>query len=168
VVSADVRPAAREVVAAVRDPELPDLTIEDLGILRDVSVHSDGHVTVEITPTYAGCPAIDAIRGDIGRALAAAGYPGADVRLQISPVWTTDSITEAGRVKLARAGIAAPTGRAAAGTARPGRVAVTIGVRCPHCGSPDTRRISRFGSTACKALWQCRSCAEPFDEIKAL
>ena len=157
---------AREVVAQVADPELPDLTIEDLGIVRDVSVSAvTGAVLVVITPTYTGCPAIDTIRGDIGRALAAAGFADAQVRLQLSPAWSTDRITEQGRAKLVQAGIAAP---GPAGSPRPGRVAVVLTVRCPHCGSPDTRRISRFGSTACKALWACRSCSEPFDEIKAL
>ncbi len=160
------RAEARAVVARVQDPELPDLTIEDLGILREVSVDATtGAVRVQITPTYTGCPAIDTISGDIRRALAGAGFADAEVTLQLSPAWSTDRITEQGRAKLARAGIAAP---APAGPARPGPVALVLTVRCPRCGSPDTRQISRFGSTACKALWGCRSCAEPFDQIKAL
>jgi ring-1,2-phenylacetyl-CoA epoxidase subunit PaaD len=158
---------AREVVAAVVDPELPDLTIEDLGILRAVTVSRvTGTVTVTITPTYTGCPAIDTIRGDIRAALTAAGLSDSEVSLQLSPAWTTDSITEQGRAKLAMAGIAAPGLRAKPG--RPGRVDLIIAVRCPHCGSPDTEQVSRFGSTACKALWRCRACAEPFEKIKAL
>jgi ring-1,2-phenylacetyl-CoA epoxidase subunit PaaD len=160
---------ARAVAAAVADPELPDLTIEDLGILRDVTVDPvTNAVVVAITPTYSGCPAIDTIRGDIQRALTAAGHPGAQVHLQMFPEWTTDSITDRGRAKLTAAGIAPPGERTGPGAYRPGRVAVTLSVRCPRCGSPDTRQVSRFGSTACKALWKCRSCAEPFDEIKAL
>ncbi len=155
------RAEARAVVARVPDPELPDLTIEDLGILRDVSVDAaTGAVRVRITPTYTGCPAIDTISGDIRRALAGAGFADAEVTLQLSPAWSTDRITEQGRAKLARAGIAGPV--------RSGPVALALTVRCPRCGSPDTRQISRFGSTACKALWSCRSCAEPFDQIKAL
>jgi ring-1,2-phenylacetyl-CoA epoxidase subunit PaaD len=160
------RAEARAVVARVPDPELPDLTIEDLGILRDVSVDAaTGAVRVRITPTYTGCPAIDTISGDIRRALAGAGFADAEVTLQLSPAWSTDRITEQGRAKLARAGIAAPE---PAGGGRRGPVALALTVRCPRCGSPDTRQISRFGSTACKALWSCRSCAEPFDQIKAL
>jgi ring-1,2-phenylacetyl-CoA epoxidase subunit PaaD len=158
---------AREVVAAVLDPELPDLTIEDLGILRDVTVSRvTGTVTVEITPTYTGCPAIDTIRGDIRAALTAAGFANSEVSLQMFPEWTTDSITEQGRAKLALSGIAPPGPRTEPG--RPGRVDLILTVRCPHCGSPDTRQVSRFGSTACKALWKCRSCLEPFDQVKAL
>jgi ring-1,2-phenylacetyl-CoA epoxidase subunit PaaD len=160
---------ARLVVADVADPEIPDLTIEDLGILRDVTVNRvTGTVTVEITPTYSGCPAIDTIRGDIRRALTAAGFAHSEVNLQMFPEWTTDSITEKGRAKLTLAGIAPPGARIKPGSYRPGRVAVVLTVRCPHCGSPDTQQVSRFGSTACKALWKCRSCSEPFDQIKAL
>jgi ring-1,2-phenylacetyl-CoA epoxidase subunit PaaD len=155
---------AREVVAAVVDPEIPDLTIEELGILRDVTVGGGtGRVTVEITPTYTGCPAVDVIRGDIRRALAKAGYPDSEVNLQLHPAWSTDDITAQGRAKLELAGIAPPGVRV-----RPGRVDLVLSVRCPLCGSPDTEQLSRFGSTACKALWRCRACAEPFDQIKVL
>jgi ring-1,2-phenylacetyl-CoA epoxidase subunit PaaD len=160
---------ARLIVAEVVDPEIPDLTIEDLGILRDVTVSRvTGRVTVEITPTYSGCPAIDVIRSSISDALAAGGFPSSEVTLQMFPEWTTDAITERGRAKLNLAGIAAPGARIKPGSYRPGRVAVVITVRCPQCGSPDTQQVSRFGSTACKALWKCRSCAEPFDQMKAL
>jgi len=151
---------ARAVAAAVLDPELRAVTIEDLGVLRDVSVDGPtGRVTVTVTPTYSGCPAMDMIRTDIGRALASAGYVA--VVTSLAPAWTTDWITPVGRAKLAAAGIAPP---ARSG----GPVPVTLTVRCPNCGSPDTEELSRFGSTACKALRRCRACAEPFDQIKTL
>lgn len=144
---------ARHAVAAVLDPELPMITIEDLGILRDVQVQ-EGAVHVTITPTYAGCPAMDAIRADVVAAL-----PGERVVVHttLAPAWSTDDLTEAGRRKLAEVGIAPPSSA----------TALTLAVRCPQCGSPDTRELSRFGSTACKALWVCRACAEPFDSFKA-
>jgi ring-1,2-phenylacetyl-CoA epoxidase subunit PaaD len=150
--------SAARVAASVVDPEIRVLTIADLGVLRDVSVDGE-HVTVTITPTYSGCPAMDLIRADIRRALAAAGYSDVEVRTVLSPAWTTDWISEAGRSKLAAAGIA-PPGR--------GAVPLRLSVRCPRCGSPDTEELSRFGSTACKALWRCRACAEPFDRVKPL
>lgn len=150
---------ARSAAAAVVDPEIRVVTIEELGILRDVREDS-GEVTVTITPTYSGCPAMDVIRADILHALDEAGYPHATVHTELSPAWSTDLISEAGRAKLAAAGIAPP------GPARP--VTIPLSVRCPRCGSPDTERLSRFGSTACKALWRCRACREPFDAIKPL
>jgi ring-1,2-phenylacetyl-CoA epoxidase subunit PaaD len=153
--------AVRDVVAAVVDPELRVVTIDELGILRDVTEQAD-RVTVTITPTYTGCPAMDVIRSDIQRALARAGHPRSEVVTVLAPAWTTDWISPAGRAKLAAAGIA-PPGPAAG---RP--VALSLAVRCTLCGSPDTTQISRFGSTACKALWRCRACGEPFDAMKAL
>ena len=152
----------REVVAAVLDPEVPVLTIEDLGILRDVPVDEAGHVDVTITPTYSGCPAMDAIRADVVRALAAEGHHDVEVRLVLSPAWTTDWMSDAGRRKLAEYGIAPPR------PTRDGAVLVALSVRCPQCGSPDTRELSRFGSTACKSLWVCNACKEPFDYFKTL
>jgi ring-1,2-phenylacetyl-CoA epoxidase subunit PaaD len=151
--------SAADVVASVRDPELRVLTIADLGILRDVDTNGT-HVTVTITPTYSGCPAMDVIRADIVGALRAAGHEDVEIRTVLSPAWTTDWITPAGRDKLAEAGIAPP--------ARSSTVTLALAVRCPQCGSPDTRQISRFGSTACKALWRCTSCGEPFDAVKTL
>jgi ring-1,2-phenylacetyl-CoA epoxidase subunit PaaD len=151
--------AVRDVVAAVVDPELRVVTIDELGILRGVTEES-GRITVTITPTYTGCPAMDVIRSDIRRALAAAGHPESEVVTVLSPAWTTDWISPAGRDKLAAAGVAPP------GPARV--VPLTLAVRCTRCGSPDTTQISRFGSTACKALWRCGSCGEPFDAMKAL
>jgi len=153
---------AWDVAAAVPDPEVPVLTIEDLGVLRDVSADADG-VRVTITPTYSGCPAMDAIRDDVVLALTSAGFDRVDVRLVLSPAWTTDWMTDAGKHKLREYGIAPPTGRAAVRGPIPVRLAVT----CPRCGSPDTREIARFGSTACKALYECRACLEPFDHFKA-
>jgi ring-1,2-phenylacetyl-CoA epoxidase subunit PaaD len=156
----------RDAVAAVVDPEIRAVTIEDLGILRDVREDA-GRVTVTITPTYSGCPAMDVIQADIRSALRAAGYPHAEVVTVLHPAWSTDHITETGRAKLAAAGIAPPAPGGAAGPRRL-PVRVTLSVRCPRCGSPDTEEISRFGSTACKALWRCRACQEPFDHFKAI
>jgi ring-1,2-phenylacetyl-CoA epoxidase subunit PaaD len=152
----------RAIVADVADPEVPVLTIDDLGILRDVTVTPEGHITVTVTPTYSGCPAMEAIRSDITAALAANGFHDVGVRLVLAPAWTTDWMSEAGKQKLLDFGIAPPqprTGRA---------VTVPLSLRCPQCGSPDTRELSRFGSTACKALWVCTTCQEPFDHFKAL
>ncbi|WNM41601.1 1,2-phenylacetyl-CoA epoxidase subunit PaaD [Micromonospora halotolerans] len=155
----------REAVAAVVDPEIRVVTIDELGILRSVDEDpGSGRVVVTITPTYTGCPAMDVIRADIRRALAAAGHPDAEVRTVYAPAWSTDWISEGGRAKLAAAGIAPPAPAARSG----GVVPLTLAVRCPRCGSPETEQVSRFGSTACKALWRCRSCSEPFDHLKAL
>jgi len=150
--------SARETAGSVLDPELPALTIADLGILRDVR-EADGAVTVTITPTYSGCPAMAQIAADLRRRLAEAGYERVDVRTELSPAWTTDWITPDGRRKLAEAGIAPPGDRG-------GPVLVPLAVQCPRCGSPDTREISRFSGTACKALHQCRACREPFEHVK--
>jgi ring-1,2-phenylacetyl-CoA epoxidase subunit PaaD len=139
-----------EAAAAVVDPELRVVTIADLGILRDVSV-VEGKVRVTITPTYSGCPAMDVIRSDIVAALAKAGYGGAEVVTKLSPAWSTDMITESGRKALARSGIAPP------GTDE-----------CPHCASPKTLQISRYGSTPCQALFKCQGCHEPFPLVKTL
>lgn len=152
----------REVVAEVPDPELPVISIADLGILRDVSVGGDGHIIVEITPTYSGCPAMDAIRDDVLRRLHERGWHDAEVRMVLSPAWTTDWITPTGREALREYGIAPP------GPRGDGPMPLTLSVRCPRCGSPDTREISRYGSTACKSLWSCQACLEPFDHVKAL
>ncbi len=154
---------ARAVVAEVPDPEIPVLTIADLGVLRGVRVDGSGRVEVDITPTYSGCPAMDTIRDDVVRRLTAAGCDDARVRLVLAPAWTTDDITAQGRRKLREYGIAPPSGAAPNGP-----VPVSLTVPCPQCGSPDTRELSRFGSTACKALWACNACREPFDRFKPL
>jgi len=153
---------AWRIAAAVADPEVPVLTIEDLGVLR--AVESDGvRVRVDITPTYSGCPAMDTIRDDVILALTAAGFGEVEVRLVLAPAWTTDWMSDAGKRKLERYGIAPPTGRAAV---HDGPIPLTLSVRCPRCGSLDTREVSRFGSTSCKALFECRACLEPFDHFK--
>ena len=155
----------REVVADVLDPEVPVLTIDDLGVLRDVRVEPDGHVVVEITPTYSGCPAMESIRADLIERLLCAGYLHVDVEFVLAPAWTTDWITGEGRRKLEEYGVAPPP---TAAERAAGPVALTFTVRCPQCGSPDTRESSRFGSTSCKSLWVCNACREPFDHFKAL
>jgi ring-1,2-phenylacetyl-CoA epoxidase subunit PaaD len=148
-----IRAALSEVV----DPEIPVLTIEDLGVLRDVTVGDDGTVEVTITPTYSGCPAMDFIRADVERVLAEHGFAGARVRTVLAPAWTTEWMSEAGRRKLAEAGIAPP-----------GQAGVVELIRCPRCGSADIRLVSRFGSTACKAIRACNRCLEPFDHFKPI
>ena len=150
--------AAREAVARVLDPEVPVLTIDDLGVLRDVREEPDGSVTVVITPTYSGCPAMDVIRERIVEALVAEGIERYDVRTVLSPAWTTDWMSDEGKRKLAEYGIAPPS--------HSSTVMLTLSVRCPQCGSLDTSELSRFGSTACKSLWRCNACREPFDHFK--
>ena len=149
-----------DLAATVLDPEVPVLTIEDLGVLRRVSLR-DGLVRVEITPTYSGCPAVDAIRDDIVRVLADHGYRGARVDVVLAPAWTTQWLSDAGRRKLEEYGIAPPLPRSTGP-----RVDLGLGIRCPHCGSLHTRELSRFGSTSCKALHVCQRCLEPFDYFK--
>ena len=151
---------AREALADVVDPEIPVLTIADLGVLRDVALE-EGRVVVTITPTYSGCPAMSTITLDIGLALERAGIAGAAVRTVLSPAWTTDWMTESGREKLHAYGIVPP--------ARGGGRRALFGVEsvaCPRCGSADTERLAEFGSTSCKALWRCRTCREPFDYFR--
>jgi ring-1,2-phenylacetyl-CoA epoxidase subunit PaaD len=161
-------PAARAallaVARAVPDPEIPVLTLGDLGVVRDLRVAGDGAVEVDITPTYTGCPATAVIADDVQAALRRAGPDQVRIRTVLSPPWTTDWMSETGRSKLREYGIAPPG--PAARTA--GSVRLTLSARCPRCGSTDTREVSRFGSTPCKSLWTCRSCAEPFDSFKAL
>jgi ring-1,2-phenylacetyl-CoA epoxidase subunit PaaD len=156
---------ARRLAAAVPDPEVPVLSIDDLGVLRDVTKDDEGTVVVRITPTYSGCPAMDTIRADVLTALHDGGFADVRVDLVLSPAWTTDWMSEDGRRKLAEYGIAPPASDA---ERRRGPVGLNLRVRCPQCGSPDTEELSRFGSTACKSLWRCRSCLEPFDHFKTL
>ncbi|WP_091676822.1 1,2-phenylacetyl-CoA epoxidase subunit PaaD [Amycolatopsis marina] len=160
---------ARTVAETVTDPELPMLTLADLGVLRDVH-ERDGKVVVSITPTYTGCPAMDTMRDDLEHALLDAGYSEVEVRTVLRPAWSTDWITERGRRRLADAGIAPPGTAPRSGD---GPVPLTLGapvrrVSCPQCGSADTEEVSRFSGTACKALRRCRSCAEPFEHIKEI
>lgn len=144
---------------SVADPEIPVLTLRDLGVLRDISVIND-EIRITITPTYAGCPAVEAMRADIETVLRQAGYQHVSVRQRLSPAWTTDWMSEEGRQKLHEYGIAPPACRS--------DEKFTTAIACPQCGSEDTRKISEFGSTACKALYQCQSCREPFDYFKCL
>jgi ring-1,2-phenylacetyl-CoA epoxidase subunit PaaD len=161
---------ARTVAAAVADPEMPMLTLVDLGVLRSIDRDADGTVVVTIAPTYSGCPAMATMRADLEHALADAGFTDVDVRTVLTPAWSSNWITETGRRKLADHGIAPP------GPARihhDGPVALTLTARrpvvhCPLCGSGDTERTSEFGTTACKSLHRCRSCSEPFDRVKEI
>lgn len=147
--------------ASVLDPEVPAVNVEDIGILRSVEV-VDGVAVAKVTPTYSGCPAVLAIELAIEAALRDAGF---DARIErvISPPWTTDWITPQGREKLRAYGIAPPVKASGKGA-----LFTDLVVHCPQCGSEDTERVSEFGSTACKALWRCRACAEPFDYFKCL
>jgi ring-1,2-phenylacetyl-CoA epoxidase subunit PaaD len=155
--------AAYAAAASVCDPEVPVLTIADLGVLREVRMDGDA-VEVIITPTYSGCPAMDMIMVHVDLALEQAGFDKRKVILSLSPAWTTDWMSEAGKAKLRVYGIAPPVGRAG----RRGALFGVDEVHCPHCGSAKTSRISEFGSTACKALWRCNACLEPFDYFKCI
>ena len=158
----DIRAKAWAAAAEVVDPEIPVLTIADLGVLRDVTVGASGDVEVAITPTYSGCPAMNVIAFEVELALARAGLPGARIKTVLSPAWTTDWMTEDGRRKLRDYGIAPPP---PSGAGR-GALFGSAEIACPRCGSLDTERLSEFGSTSCKALWRCRACREPFDHFK--
>jgi ring-1,2-phenylacetyl-CoA epoxidase subunit PaaD len=156
----DLRQRAWDAAARVVDPEIPVLTIADLGVLREVNV-SDGHVEVAITPTYSGCPAMNMIALEIELALEREGFSRPKIRTVLSPAWTTDWMSEDGRRKLKEYGIAPPQ---PSGSRR-----ALFGVQevaCPQCGSGDTELLSEFGSTSCKALWRCKNCREPFDYFK--
>jgi ring-1,2-phenylacetyl-CoA epoxidase subunit PaaD len=156
----ELRRRAFEAAASVVDPEIPVLTIADLGVLRDVTI-KDGHVEVTITPTYSGCPAMNMISLEIELALEREGFRGSRIRTVLSPAWTTDWMSQDGRRKLREYGIAPPL----AGSSRRGLFG-TEQVACPQCGSGDTELLSEFGSTSCKALWRCKTCREPFDYFK--
>ncbi len=161
----------RALVAAVPDPELPMLTILDLGILRDVRT-KDGRVEVDITPTYSGCPALEAIRSEIEAVLRREQIAEIAVRTVLSPAWTTEWMSDAARTKLREAGVAPPgpvqpsPGRGAPCLAGVSLLPLRSVVACPRCGSRDTEELSHFGATACKSLYRCRSCAEPFEHFK--
>jgi ring-1,2-phenylacetyl-CoA epoxidase subunit PaaD len=157
---------AWDIAATVCDPEIPVLTIADLGILRDVQVTQDA-VRVTITPTYSGCPAMDAIRDDLKAAFAKEGYASVDVDLVLAPAWTTDWMTDAGKAKLQEYGIAPPSGMSNAAR-HAGPIRLTMAVKCPQCSSLNTKELTRFGSTSCKALYVCQDCKEPFDYFKVL
>ena len=153
------------VLDTVPDPELPALSVRDLGIVRDV-VEGDEGLEVVLTPTYSGCPAIEVIETDVLAALAAAGLGPARVRLQRAPAWSTDWISEAGRRKLHDYGIVPPG--PVQGEQPVHFVRRTAPLVCPRCASSDTERLSAFGSTACKSLWRCKACREPFEHFKPI
>lgn len=160
----------RQVAEQVLDPELPVLTLADLGVLRDVRITDSGRVLVTITPTYSGCPALDEMRADLRARLAEAGYRDVEVRTVLRPAWTTDWISEEGRRKLAEHGIAPPAriGPRPAGPVALNVVPPSARVPCPRCGSTRTTELSRFSSTACKALRRCEDCREPFEHVKEI
>ena len=149
--------AAWDVAASVPDPEIPVLDIAEMGILRSVEVDQNGHVVVTITPTYSGCPAMEAIQATILEDLGNAGFDDAEVKTSLSPAWTTDWMTEDALRKLEDHGIAPPA-----------RTGTPEEIRCPQCSSTSTDVISPFGSTACKALMVCSECGEPFHHFKTL
>jgi ring-1,2-phenylacetyl-CoA epoxidase subunit PaaD len=156
----DMRQRAWDAASRVVDPEIPVLTIADLGVLREVTLR-DGRVEVAITPTYSGCPAMNMIALEIELALEREGFRRPKIRTVLSPAWTTDWMSEDGRRKLKAYGIAPPVGT----SSRRALFGVQT-VACPQCGSDDTELLSEFGSTSCKALWRCKSCREPFDYFK--
>jgi ring-1,2-phenylacetyl-CoA epoxidase subunit PaaD len=162
--TAALRARVFELLASVPDPEIPVLSVLDLGIIRHVDVRQDGSVDVGITPTYSGCPATPAIKSDVLRALAAAGIDATAVDV-LAPAWSSDWLSEAGRRKLEAWGIAPPAHAVASPRALAQADPV---VACPHCQSGATERLSEFGSTPCKALYRCTACLEPFDYFKCL
>lgn len=159
--------SAYAAAASTPDPELPMLTVEDLGILREVSTEGDA-VIVTITPTYSGCPAMREISHDVRHRLASAGFGTVEVRTRLAPAWTSDWITTDGRRKLREAGIAPPTAALATGGPVPLTLTAPDDVACPRCGSPRTARTAAFSGTACKSLHRCLECAEPFEHVKAI
>ncbi len=166
---AAVRDRALVAARSVTDPEMPMLTLDDLGVLRSVDVADSGSVTVAITPTYTGCPAMATMRDDLVRVLGEAGFPDVAIRVSLSPAWSSDWITERGRQALADHGLSAP-GQV---PARSGPVPLSLmparrALHCPRCGSGAVELTSEFGPTACKALYRCSSCLEPFEHVKEI
>lgn len=153
-----------ELLHFVKDPEIPVINVLELGIVRSVEVSSGGKVIVTITPTYTGCPAMDVMKADITKELVNAGVTDLEVNMTLSPAWTTDWITSVGKAKLKQYGIAPPEHTADIRALKGGSPVV----ECPQCGSTNTMMLSPFGSTACKALWKCNNCLEPFDQFKCL
>ena len=172
-VPVSARERAAEVAGQVRDPEMPMLTLADLGVLRGVEVEreADGHeiVVASITPTYTGCPAMATMRDDLVHRLTDAGFPHVEVRVVLDPPWSSDWISERGRAALREAGLSAP----GPARRRSGPIALTLGPtrtapNCPRCDSTATRLTSEFGATACKALYTCADCLEPFEHVKEI
>ncbi len=161
---------ARKLAEKVTDPEMPMLTLADLGVLRDVCAEPNGTIVVTITPTYSGCPAMAMMRRDLRRRLAAGGVEYVEIRTALEPAWSSDWITPEGRRKLTEHGISPP---AHVAERPPGPVALTLTpprrlLHCPQCGSTNTELTSEFGATSCKSLHRCRDCREPFDHIKEI
>jgi ring-1,2-phenylacetyl-CoA epoxidase subunit PaaD len=156
---------ARSVAASVTDPEMPMLTLADLGVLRSVA-EEEGRVVVTITPTYSGCPAMATMRDDLVHRLAGAGFD-AEVRVRLSPAWSSDWISPEGRAALAAHGIS-PPGAAPAGPIGLSLLPTRRALSCPRCGSQDVTLTSEFGATACKAMYCCASCLEPFEHVKEI
>ena len=157
----------RQLVRELPDPEMPWVTLGDLGIVRSVECDPDRTVRVELTPTYLGCPAIDAMRADVATALRDAGYRVESVDLRLDPPWTPASISAEGRRKLAEAGIAPPAHVAGRQQQADSPVPLALGVRCPNCGAVETTLLSRFGASPCQELRRCTSCAEPFPAVRS-
>ena len=151
------------VLEKVTDPEVPVLTILDLGIVRYAGFSDDGLITIKITPTYSGCPAMDVIQFEINAAFETAGFHNVTIETILSPAWTTDWMTDEGKEKLKNYGIAPPAEKTSDLSFIMGSSKV---IDCPHCGSSNTEMISLFGSTACKSLYKCNDCQEPFDYFK--
>ena len=148
----------RRVAGDIPDPEIPVLTIADLGILRDVRVDASGHVDVDITPTYFGCPALDVIREQVRDRVSASGHDDVSVNVVLSPPWSSDALSDEARRKLREHGVAPPRPRSA--------LALPLAVECPVCGSAHTQEVAHFAGTPCQALRRCGSCTEPFQHFK--
>ncbi|WP_337662110.1 1,2-phenylacetyl-CoA epoxidase subunit PaaD [Actinoalloteichus sp. AHMU CJ021] len=160
---------ARAAAGAVVDPELPMLTLVDLGVLRSVEIEPPTRVVVTVTPTYSGCPALVEMRADLVAALHRAGFPDVDIRTALAPPWSSDWITPEGRAALREHGIAPPGPAPRRGTGPvPLRLDPPPAARCPRCDSPDTDQLAAFGATACRALRRCRGCGEPFEQVREL
>ncbi|MFC4785705.1 1,2-phenylacetyl-CoA epoxidase subunit PaaD [Nocardioides sp. MAHUQ-72] len=164
-----LRERAHAVASTVTDPEMPMLTLEDLGVLRGVDVTGGGEVVVAITPTYSGCPAMATMRDDLVHRLTDAGFDEVRVKVELSPAWSSDWITERGRRALTEAGLSAP----GPAPRSDGPVALNLlptrrAVGCPRCGSDAVELTSEFGPTACKALYRCTDCLEPFEHVKEI
>ena len=162
---------ARAAVERVTDPELPLLTLADLGVLRGVELTEDGTVVARLTPTYSGCPAMAEMRAQVAAELTAAGFARVEIRTELDPPWTSDWISEAGRRKLTEMGVAPPDPAGTRQTSGPVPLVLSPtrrAVPCPRCGSTDTEELSRFAATSCRSLHRCRGCREPFEHFKEI